>query len=61
MLFSLFHLILHLLLSRTGTAFAVAHDKPSRQYFLLCENQRLINSGFLEVIYLFFIPDSASR
>lgn len=50
----------HSLLSRAGTAFAVAHDWPSNQYCLLYENQCLINTGCLDVVVLFFFPGSAS-
>lgn len=59
-LFGLFSLILHFLLSRAGTAFAVARDRPSKKYSLLYENQCLINPGCLNVVVLFFIPGSAS-
>lgn len=61
MLFSLFSLILSFLLSRVGTVFAVAHDRPSKRYSLLYKNQCLINPGCLSVVVLSFIPGSASH
>lgn len=60
MLFSLLHLILCFLLSRTGVAFALVHHKYSKCSFL-CDYQCLVNLGCLEVVDLFFIPGSATE
>lgn len=59
MLISFFSFILCFLLSRAGTAFAVPHKEPSKQYSLLCENPCLINPGFLDVVVVFFLSNSA--